>query len=123
MLLILKKERCDLVQIALIAASKSILTALVPDIMMTPMRTTVTLDTDVERLLRAAMHRHRRSFKDTLNIAIRTGLAGSQKNAASMPFAVKARPMGLKAGIDPASLNKLTDNLEVESQTAKRPKK
>lgn len=87
------------------------------------MRTTVTLDTDVERLLRAAMHRHRRSFKDTLNIAIRTGLAGSHKNAASAPFEVKARPMGLKAGIDPASLNKLTDNLEVESQTAKRPKR
>lgn len=87
------------------------------------MRTTVTLDTDVERLLRTAMHRYRRSFKDTLNIAIRTGLAGNQKNAASVPFKVQARPMGMKAGIDPASLNKLTDNLEAESQTAKRPKK
>ena len=31
------------------------------------MRTTVTLDPDVERLLREAMHRSRLSFKETLN--------------------------------------------------------
>jgi len=38
------------------------------------MRTTVTLDEDVERLLREAMHRSRRGFKETLNLAIRAGL-------------------------------------------------
>ena len=42
------------------------------------MRTTVTLDADVEQLLRDAMHERRQSFKETLNQAIRAGLAGGE---------------------------------------------
>lgn len=38
------------------------------------MRTTVTLDPDVEALIRAAMRRNDRSFKETLNSAIRMAL-------------------------------------------------
>ena len=34
------------------------------------MRTTVTLDKDVERMLREAMHRSRTSFKQALNAAM-----------------------------------------------------
>jgi hypothetical protein len=79
------------------------------------MRTTVTLDQDVERLLRAAMHRSRSTFKQTLNAAIRAGLSGSSGPAKMEPFVVEARPMGLRAGIDPAGLNKLVDELEVEA--------
>ncbi len=37
------------------------------------MRTTVTLDSDVEALLRAAMRERGMSFKEALNLAIRTG--------------------------------------------------
>jgi hypothetical protein len=79
------------------------------------MRTTVTLDKDVERLVRDAMHRSRRSFKETLNAALRTGLAARPPRIKGTRFVVKARPMGLRAGIDPAGLNKLADTLEVDA--------
>lgn len=41
------------------------------------MRTTVTLDVDVIRLVRQAMHQHQRTFKDVINDAIRRGLSPS----------------------------------------------
>ncbi len=76
------------------------------------MRTTVTLDKDVERMLREAMHRTRRSFKETLNASLRMSL-GSRSARMKKPFVVKARSMGLRTGIDPTGLNKLADELEV----------
>lgn len=79
------------------------------------MRTTVTLDEDVVRMLRNVMHRSRRSFKDALNRAVRAGLAPAPARAPRTRFIVKARPMGLRAGIDPAGLNKLADELEIEA--------
>jgi hypothetical protein len=79
------------------------------------MRTTVTLDKDVERMVHDAMHRSRRSFKETLNAALRTGLAAKPGRIRHSRFVVKARPMGLRAGIDPANFNKLADELEVDA--------
>jgi hypothetical protein len=79
------------------------------------MRTTVTIDKDAERLLRNAMHSRRKSFKQTLNDAIRSGLGAQPVARERTPFVIKARPMGLRPGIDPASLNKLVDELEVEA--------
>lgn len=79
------------------------------------MRTTVTLDNDVERMLREAMHRSRTSFKQALNTAIRAGLGQTTARAASRPFVLKARPLGLRAGLDPAGFNKLADDLEVDA--------
>jgi hypothetical protein len=79
------------------------------------MRTTVTLDKDVERMLREAMHRGRKSFKEALNAGLRAGLGGRAAPAASAPFLVKARSLGLRAGIDPAGFNKLADDLEVDA--------
>ena len=77
------------------------------------MRTTVTLDADVEFLVRGAMERGRKSFKHVLNEAVRRGLKG--EGGDEMPaFVVKARPMGLRAGIDPARLRDLDDELEVQ---------
>lgn len=76
------------------------------------MRTTVTLDPDVQRLLRDAMHKSRRSFKETLNGALRAALA-SRSPQSRPPFVVKARPMGLRPGIDPAGFNRLVDDLEI----------
>jgi hypothetical protein len=79
------------------------------------MRTTVTLDKDVEQLLREAMHRQRQSFKKTLNAALRAGLSKSPTGRKSAPFKVKARSMGLRGGIDPSSFNKLIDALEIDA--------
>jgi hypothetical protein len=76
------------------------------------MRTTVTLDQDVERLLRETMHRSRQSFKQTLNAALRHGLNPKPASAKTGRFVVKARPMGNRAGVDPTGYNKLADELE-----------
>ncbi len=84
------------------------------------MRTTVTLDRDVERLLREAMHRSRSGFKQTLNAALRAGLGRPTTPAARRPFVLKARPLGLRAGLDPAGFNKLADDLEADALLARR---
>jgi len=83
------------------------------------MRTTVTLDRDVERLLRDAMHRSRSGFKQTLNAAIRAGLGPKTPPAARRPFVIRARSLGLRAGLDPAGFNKLADDLELDAALAK----
>ena len=83
------------------------------------MRTTVTLEEDVERMLREAMHLSRKSFKQTLNAALRTGLSGKIVVPKANQFVVKARPLGLRAGIDPAGFNNLADDLEVDAFLAK----
>jgi len=84
------------------------------------MRTTVTIDADVERLLRQTIHRTQKSFKETLNAAIRTGLRRGDKSAAPTPFIVRGPWLGeLKPGIDAASLNQLVDELEIEAFSRK----
>lgn len=79
------------------------------------MRTTVTLDADVEQLLRDAMQQRRQSFKEALNQAIRAGLSGAGLGVADQPFMLHAQPMGLRTGIDPGRLNQLADELESEA--------
>ena len=81
----------------------------------------MTLDKDAERLLRAAMHSRRKSFKETLNDAIRSGLGAKPPSKNRPRFVMKARPMGLRPGIDPTGLNKLADDLEVDGIVAKSP--
>jgi len=77
------------------------------------MRTTVTLEADVMELIRRAMERSRKGFKQVLNEAVRRGLKG--EGGGDIPaFVVKARPMGLRSGIDPARLRDLDDDLEVQ---------
>jgi hypothetical protein len=57
------------------------------------MRTTVTLDSDVERLIRDAMRERGISFKEALNEAARVGLRGKQPKRAQK-FAQKTFRMG-----------------------------
>ncbi len=73
----------------------------------------MTLDKDVERMLRDEMHRSRKSFKQTLNAVLRSGLRGKTGQAKPKRFVVKGRSMVLRAGLDPAGFNKLADDLEV----------
>lgn len=79
------------------------------------MRTTVTIEPDVERLLRQAMQQTGDSFKSALNSALRRGLAETVPPRAEKPFVVKAKPLGLKPGIDPTKMHQLSDDLEVEA--------
>ena len=85
------------------------------------MRTTVTLDKDVEQLLRDGAHRSRTSLKKMINAAIRAGLAGKPAKKRRAPYVVKARPMGMRAGLDPAGFNKLVDDLEAQGYVARSP--
>jgi len=66
-------------------------------------------------MLRDAMHRSRKSFKEALNAGLRAGLGERAAPSASAPFVVKARSLGLRAGVDPAGFNKLADDLEVDA--------
>jgi hypothetical protein len=79
------------------------------------MRTTVTLDPDVERLLKEKARQSRLSFKQVLNNAIRQGLRDEAEVQPRKAFRVKARPMHLRTGIDPARLTEVGDDLELEA--------
>lgn len=61
------------------------------------MRTTVTLDPDVERLIRDAMRERAISFKEALNEAARTGLCGKERKRAKK-FAQRSFRMGEEQG-------------------------
>jgi hypothetical protein len=77
------------------------------------MRTTVTIDPDVEELLRQAMRRTGKGFKTTLNGAVRQALGHAAE--AESPFVVEAQPMGIRAGIDPHRLQHVGDDLEIDA--------
>jgi len=79
------------------------------------MRTTVTLDSDVEELLRQATHGSKQNFKQALNDGLRRGLAHLAPPAEPDTFVVVARPMGLRMGLDPTRLHDLDQDLEVEA--------
>lgn len=79
------------------------------------MRTTLTLDPDVARLLDEEAHRQRKSFKQVVNDAIRRGLSPSPGVRQQAPYRVRAHRTSLQPGIDAVSLNKLIDELEDEA--------
>ena len=79
------------------------------------MRTTVTVDQDVEQLLRQAMQETGQSFKVTLNQAVRKGLADVVPASDEAPFVVEPKPLGVRAGVDPTRLQELGDELEVDA--------
>ena len=74
----------------------------------------MTLDADVEQRLRDAMRRQGKSFKQTLNDAVRRGLgsAGSEPGG-GQPFEVASRPLRLRTGLGPVRLRELDDDLEI----------
>lgn len=61
-------------------------------------RTTITLEDDVAAKLKAEMRKSGRSFKDTVNDALRKGLLAQQAVQKRKPFKIHARDMGLKPG-------------------------
>ncbi len=79
------------------------------------MRTTVTLDADVEALIRDQVRKTKRPFKFVLNNALRTALRASAASPPPAPFQVEARPLGLLPGQDPRGLAKAADDLEADA--------
>jgi hypothetical protein len=74
------------------------------------MRTTVTLDPDVEAKLRATIRERGVSFKAALNEAVRAGL--SRPGQAARPYKMPTAPLGVRIDIDKA----LTIAGEMEDQ-------
>lgn len=87
------------------------------------MRTTLTLDPDVERLLSDEVHRVRLPFKQVVNDAIRRGLAPRLAEVPARPYRAAVHKAKLNPGFDSGSLNRLADELEDEARIAKRLKK
>jgi hypothetical protein len=84
------------------------------------MRTTLTLDDDVARLLRERTRLTGAPFKRVVNDAIRSGLqAGRQPAEPLVPFRVAPKAAGFRSGIDVLRLNQLND--EIESERFGRP--
>lgn len=79
------------------------------------MRTTLTLDEDVARLVKEATHRERRSTKDIINDALRRAL-GSE---GVRPYHVIVHDSVLRPGIDQLQLNQLADDAEDDAAIAK----
>jgi predicted transcriptional regulator len=81
-------------------------------IMMRRMRTTLTLDPDVSRLIDEAVHRERRPMKQVVNDALRQALAPQSKR---QRVRVTAHRSAVRAGFDPDRMNQLADELEDEA--------
>ena len=75
------------------------------------MRTTLTLDEDVARRLKAEMRRSGKPFRTVVNESLRTGLSSRPRGQASEPpFVLRARDLGaLRPGL---SLDNVGDLLE-----------
>lgn len=73
-------------------------------------RTTLTLDDDVARLVEDATHRERRAMKHVINDALRSALA--PEVARQEPYQLTPHDSALRPGFDPSGFNRLADELE-----------
>jgi hypothetical protein len=78
------------------------------------MRTTLTIDPDVAHMLEEEVHRERKPMKQVVNEALRRGLSPRLSGKKLPPYRVTLSIGGLQPGVDPARLNQLADEFEVE---------
>lgn len=78
------------------------------------MRTTLTLEPDVARLVEEAVHRERRPVKQVINDALRRGLAPSPSRQVE-PYELVPHESSLRPGLDLSGFNRLADELEDEA--------
>lgn len=83
------------------------------------MRTTLTLDHDVEERLKREIRKSGKAMKAVVNDALRRGFGLMGKAAPPKRFEVRPHSFGFKPGIDLDRLNQLTDELESE-ETARK---
>lgn len=86
------------------------------------MRTTLTLDPDVVRLLEDEVHRVRKPLKQVVNDALRRGLTSGPR-APRTRYRVRPHVARLLPGLERGRLNALADELEdaaVTRRTARR---
>jgi hypothetical protein len=83
------------------------------------MRTTLTLEPDVARMIEEAAHRQHKPIKQVVNEALRRGLAPQVSARTRKRFRINPHKTGLRPGIDGASFNQLVDELEDEAVVEK----
>lgn len=76
------------------------------------MRTTLTIDEDVIAKINAEMRRSGKSFKETVNDALRTGLSVRKELKSAEPFKVRARSMGTYPGLNYDNIDELLEQIE-----------
>lgn len=79
------------------------------------MRTTLTLDPDVARLIEEEAHRQRKPIKQIVNEALRRGLSPRAGARPKPPYRVRPHKTTLRPGIDGGGFNRLVDELEDEA--------
>ena len=77
------------------------------------MRTTLTLDPDVARLVDDAVHRERRPMKQVINDALRRALGPALP--VGEPYHLIPHDSGVRPGFDLTGFNRLTDELDDEA--------
>ncbi|MGC5627660.1 CopG family transcriptional regulator [Georgenia sp. Z1344] len=82
------------------------------------MRTTLTLDDDVARLVDEAVHRDRRSMKEVVNDALRAALAPPP---VARPYTVDVHHSAIRTGIDAGRLNQLVDEIDTDDAHSPEP--
>ena len=83
------------------------------------MRTALTIDPDVERLLRREMRRTGSSMKAVVNDALRKGLGMRTEPARPPRYEVEPHAFGFRPGVDVDRLNGPVDQMEAD-ETARR---
>lgn len=81
--------------------------------MMRCVRTTLTLDDDVARLVADAVHRERRPMKQVINDALRQALAPPVPR--QEPYRLAVHESALRPGFDQSGFNRLANELEDEA--------
>ncbi len=85
--------------------------------MLLRMRTTLTIDSDVEQLLLREMRRTNSSMKAVVNDALRAGFGVRGMAVCVARYTVEPHAFGFKPGIDPYQL---ADELEAEEFVQRR---
>jgi len=75
-------------------------------------RTTLTLDDDVQAQLEREARREGKSFKEVVNFYLRLGLIARQHYQPQQKFTVRPRNMGLREGLSVASVAPLIEEIE-----------
>lgn len=82
-------------------------------------RTTLTLDPDVARLIEDAVAQQRKPMKQVVNDALRRGLLAPAAGRARRGYRVRPHRTSLQPGVDVESFNQLADEIEDDAVLAK----
>lgn len=83
------------------------------------MRTTLTLDPDVARMVDEELHRRRTTMRQVINDALRLGLSPRPRPTANA-YTVVPHRSALRPGFDPVGFNRLADQLDDDRLAAQR---